>query len=66
MAVKQQNSQELETIEILREKSGTPQAVYQGVCARQNWRPGQQITGEAYEKALREFLCAPLGRSSKK
>lgn len=49
-----------ETIEMLREKNGISNAVFEGVKAANGWRTGKQVTKSEFEKACRDFKNASI------
>lgn len=49
-----------EAIERLKEKSGTSEAVFEGVKAANGWRAGKMLTAEEYQKAVEAFEHAPM------
>lgn len=58
---------ELFTIEELKEKNKTPEAIFQGARAAEGWRPGKMVSEEEYQKALDGFLKRPMnGKEVKK
>lgn len=52
---------ELFSIEELKEKDKTPDRVFEGMKAAENWTTGKAVTQEEYEKALKGFLESPMG-----
>lgn len=52
---------ELFSIEELKEKNKTPETVFQGMKAAENWKTGKAVTEEDYKKALNNFLKSPMG-----
>jgi len=56
-----EDTHSLLTIEDLKEKSQTPDKVFQGAKAAKGWRAGKAVTKEDYENALKEFLESPAG-----
>lgn len=67
MAKKETQIQENEcfSIEMLKEKNKTPDAVYQGMCAANGWQRGKVITQEEYQRAQQRFLGAAMGGAKK-
>ncbi len=54
-------------IEELKEREGTPDAVFEGVKAANGWKTGKMVTEKAYEEAVEAFEKAPMdGREVKK
>ena len=49
------------TIEELKEKNQTPDKVFYGAKASENWRAGKAVTEADYKNALKEFLESPAG-----
>ena len=52
---------ELLSIEELKEKNKTPDRIFEGVKAAENWKPGKAVKQEDYETALKGFLESPMG-----
>ena len=52
---------ELFNIEELKEKNNTPETIFQGVKAAEDWKTGKAVTEEDYKKALNNFLKSPMG-----
>ncbi len=52
-------NQEHAAVETLKLQHGTPDPVFRGMMAMQNWKSGKAVTGEEYEKAVEKFLRAP-------
>jgi hypothetical protein len=52
---------ELLSIEELKEKNKTPDRIFEGITAAENWKTGKAVTQEDYEKALEGFLKSPMG-----
>lgn len=50
------------SIEELKNKFKTPQAVYAGTAASHGWKAGKQLTEEEYKRAVSCFEKAPAGR----
>jgi len=46
------------TIEEL--STGVDPAVFAGVCAKMNWRPGKRVLKADFTKAVKGFLNAPI------
>lgn len=57
---KHQQGPELLEIGELRSKHKVGRAVFAGVCAVQNWKPGKQITEEEFLAAVKAFTGAPM------
>ncbi|MFW5435211.1 hypothetical protein [Paenibacillus apiarius] len=53
-------SPQLIEIEQLKYKCNTNEAVYNGVMAAEQWKPGKQITEDAYSAAVEKFLNQPI------
>lgn len=51
---------ELLSIEELKEKYKTPDKVFNGIKAAENWRAGKAVTEADYQKALDGFMKAPM------
>ena len=65
----ERNQQGPELLEIgeLRSKHKIGRAVFAGVCAAQDWKPGKQITEEEFLAAVKAFTGAPMsGARSRK
>lgn len=61
-----ENQENYETVEQLKEKNGTPEAVFEGVKAANGWRTGKMLTEDTYKKAVDAFEHAPMdGREVK-
>ena len=56
------NNREPQLIEIerLKEQHKTSEAIYQGLLARERWKPGKQVTEAEYQQALNRFLSGPI------
>ncbi|MDE6234105.1 MAG: hypothetical protein K2M60_12285 [Lachnospiraceae bacterium] len=55
------------TIEELKERKETPDAVFEGVKAANGWKTGKMVTENAYMAAVKAFEAAPMdGREVKK
>lgn len=52
---------ELFSIEELKEKNKTPDRVFEGMKAAENWKTGKAVSQEEYETALKGFLESPMG-----
>lgn len=52
---------ELFSIEELKEKNKTPDRVFEGMKAAENWKTGKAVSQEEYEAALKGFLESPMG-----
>lgn len=50
------------SIEELKVKFNTPQAVFVGTAASHGWMAGKQLTEEEYKRAVSCFEKAPAGR----
>lgn len=56
-----------ESIENLKIKRSTPNAVFEGAKAFKNWHEGKQVTEAEYDKAIDEFKKTPAdGRGVKR
>lgn len=51
----------MRTVGEWKELRKTGLAVFTGVCARNGWCGGRQISGTEYDKAVAKFLQEPLG-----
>lgn len=59
--------EDYETIEELKAKEETPDAIFEGVKAANSWKTGKMITEKAYQEAVDAFGKAPMdGREVKK
>lgn len=58
----EQHQQGPELLEIgeLRSKHKIGRAVFAGVCAAQDWKPGKKITEAAFKAAVEAFTGAPM------
>ncbi len=67
MAKKETQIQENQylSIEMLKEKNKTPDAVYQGMCVANGWQRGKAIEQEEYQRAQQRFLGAAMGGARK-
>lgn len=67
MAKKETQNQENQcfSIEMLKERNKTPDAVYQGMCVANGWQRGKVITQEEYQRAQQRFLDAAMGGAKK-
>lgn len=67
MAKKETQNQEKEhlSIETLKEKNKTPDAVYQGMCAANGWQRGKMVSQEEYRQAHQRFLNTVIGGGRK-
>ncbi|MBU5312222.1 hypothetical protein KQI38_09300 [Tissierella carlieri] len=52
---------ELFKIDELKEKNNTPDRIFEGMKAAENWITGKVVTEEVYQRALKEFLESPMG-----
>ena len=52
---------ELLTIEELKRINKTPDRVFEGMKAAENWKTGKSVTQADYVKALKGFLESPIG-----
>ncbi|NPV89816.1 MAG: hypothetical protein HPY50_03445 [Firmicutes bacterium] len=52
---------ELLSIEELKRRNRTPDRVFEGMKAAENWKTGKSVTQADYEKALKGFLESPMG-----
>jgi|GEM_PF-2181836 hypothetical protein len=57
---KDTSSPELISIEELKKKYKTSDMVFSGIKALENWRTGKVISEADYQKALDEFMKAPM------
>lgn len=55
-----QQGPELLEIGVLRAKNRVGRAVFAGVCAAKDWKPGKQITEEEFLAAVKEFTGGPM------
>lgn len=53
-------TQELLSIDTLREKHKITRPVFAGVCAANGWKPGRAMTEEAFLQAIADFTKAPM------
>ena len=51
---------ELLEIDELRKSHKIGKAIFAGVCAAQDWRPGKQISEEEFVHAVESFTGAPM------
>lgn len=58
---KKDSPPELLSIEELKEKNKTPNRVFEGIKAAENWRSGKAVTEADYQKALDGFMKSPMG-----
>ena len=59
--------EEFAAIEELKEKKGTPDAVFEGVKAANGWKTGKMVKEKAYQDAVDAFGKAPMdGREVKR
>lgn len=59
--------EEYAAIEELKEKEGTPDAVFDGTKAANGWKTGKMVTAETYQEAVEAFGNAPMdGREAGK
>lgn len=67
MAKKETQNQEKEhlSIETLKEKNKTSDAVYQGMCAANGWQRGKMVSQEEYRQAHQRFLNTVIGGGRK-
>lgn len=56
-----EQTQELLSIDALREKHKIKRPIFAGVCAANDWKPGKAMTEEAFLKAVADFAGAPMG-----
>lgn len=47
-------------IEEWKDQIGTKAVVFEGVKAFMGWKPGKEVTQEAYADAVKEFCSAPM------
>jgi len=60
MAVKITENETYETIEELKAKAGTTDAVFLGVKMAQGWKTGKKVTEKEYKDAVAAFNNAPI------
>lgn len=54
------------TVEELKAKRNTPDAVFEGTKAANGWKPGKMVTEKEYLQAVEAFMTAPMdGREVK-
>lgn len=61
--MKKVGNEQLMTIEELEQKEKTNHAVHVAVCRTRGWNPGKSVTRDEYQKAVKAFMSAPVGRS---
>lgn len=63
MAKKETEKQDGEflAVEKLKEINKTPEAVFQGMCAANEWQKGRAVTPKEYWVAQKRFLGAAIG-----
>lgn len=54
-------TQELLSIDTLREKHKITRPVFAGVCAGNDWKRGRAMTEEEFLRAVADFTGAPMG-----
>lgn len=62
----EQHQQGPELLEIgeLRSKYKIGRAVFAGVCAAQDWKPGKKTTNEEFLTAVKQFTGSPMNGAS--
>ena len=62
-----EQKEEYASIEELKSREETPDAVFEGVKAANGWKTGKMVTEKAYQEAVNVFENAPMdGREVKK
>ena len=56
----QTESPKVFTVEQLRSEKKLSRAVFAGMCATQNWKPGKTVTEAEFLEAVRLFTSAPM------
>lgn len=54
------------TVEQLRSAKKVSRAIFAGVCAAQNWKPGKTVTETEFLAAVEKFTSAPMSGATKK
>lgn len=49
------------SVEILKQQCGVPDYIHAGICSRNHWGNGKQVTEAVYRKAAGEFGRLPVG-----
>lgn len=62
----QTESPKVFTVEQLRSEKKISRAIFAGVCAAQNWKPGKTVTEAEFLAAVEKFTSAPMGGAAKK
>ena len=62
----QTESPKVFTVEQLRSEKKISRAIFAGVCAAQNWKPGKTVTEEEFLEAVKKFTSAPMSGAAKK
>ena len=62
----QTESPKVFTVEQLRSEKKISRAIFAGVCAAQNWKPGKTVTEEEFLEAVKKFTSAPMSGAVKK
>lgn len=65
-SLENKNSPEGEDIAVLREKAGVSWPVFAGVCSASGWRPGKQVSAEEFDRAVEQFLGAPMNKAGER
>ncbi len=55
--------EEYAAIEELKEKEGTPDAVFNGTKSANGWKAGKMVTEKTYKEAVEAFRNAPMDGS---
>lgn len=51
---------QLVSVEELKDRHNTPDAVFVGMAAAKGWKPGKQASENDYIQAVKEFLDGPI------
>lgn len=62
----QTESPKVFTVEQLRSEKKISRAIFAGVCAAQNWKPGKTVTEAEFLEAVKKFTSAPMSGATKK
>ncbi len=62
----QTESPKVFTVEQLRSEKKISRAIFAGVCAAQNWKPGKTVTEAEFLAAVEKFTSAPMSGAAKK
>lgn len=65
-AEQQTESPKVFTVEQLRSEKKISRAIFAGVCAAQNWKPGKTVTEAEFLAAVEKFTSAPMSGAAKK